>query len=122
MRRVTGKKILFVITKSNWGGAQEYVYTLARRFHAVGAEGAVAFGGTGAKGAAVGLLDARLKEAGVRTCFIGAFTRDVGFVREIKAFFELFSVIRRERPDILHLNSSKAGGLGGVAGRVLGVR
>lgn len=122
MQRIAGKKILFVITKSNWGGAQEYVYTLARRFHEVGADTVVAFGGTGAKGAAVGLLGARLREAGVRTHFINSFTRDMGLVRECKAFFELAAIIRHERPDILHLNSSKAGGLGGVAGRLLGIR
>jgi glycosyltransferase involved in cell wall biosynthesis len=42
--------------------------------------------------------------------------------RDFKAFFELLKIIREERPDTLHLNSSKAGGIGSVAGRIAGVR
>jgi glycosyltransferase involved in cell wall biosynthesis len=38
--------------------------------------------------------------------------------KEFKAFFELLRVIRDEQPDVLHLNSSKAGGIGALAGRV----
>ena len=42
--RFTGK-VLLVITKSNWGGAQWYVYTLAARLKADGADVVVALGG-----------------------------------------------------------------------------
>lgn len=122
MDHLAGKKILFVITKSNWGGAQQYVCTLATRYHEAGADVVVAFGGTGKAGASAGLLAATLAEAGVRTIFLAAFMRDIGFVREWSAFFELVRIIRREKPDVLHLNSSKAGGLGALAGRVGGVR
>ena len=47
------KKVLFVITKSNFGGAQKYVYELAVAAQARGYEVAVALGGTGEKAAAV---------------------------------------------------------------------
>ena len=42
-------------------------------------------------------------------------------LQECKSFFELLRVIKEERPEILHLNSSKAGGLGALAGRIAGV-
>lgn len=113
---------MFVITKSNWGGAQQYVYTLATRFQEAGAEVAVALGGTGEKGAPAGLLNERLETAGVRTIFLKSFMRDVGLTSEYAAFFELLRIIRLERPDVLHLNSSKAGGIGALAGRLLGIR
>src|SRR3990167_2305563 len=106
------KKILFVITKSNWGGAQRYVYDLATALHKGQFEVVVAFGGTGEAGAHPGLLAERLKEVGVRTIFIESFTRDIGIFRDVSAFFELLRVIKKERPDVLHLNSSKAGGIG----------
>lgn len=116
------KKILYVITKSNWGGAQRYVYDLAVNLPKEQFEVVVAFGGTGKKNASSGLLTERLKENGIRTIFLLTFTRDIYFFREFKAFLELLKVIREEKPDVLHLNSSKAGGLGALAGRIAKVR
>lgn len=116
------KKVLFVITKSNWGGAQKYVYDLATNVSRGQFEVVVALGGTGETGASTGILALRLREAGVRTIFLASFTRDMYFFRDFKAFFELLSVIKKEKPDVLHLNSSKAGGLGALAGRIAGIR
>jgi glycosyltransferase involved in cell wall biosynthesis len=48
--------------------------------------------------------------------------RDLSFARELRAFHELYTTIRAQKPDVLHLNSSKAGILGGLAGRLAGVR
>ncbi len=114
-------KILYLITKSNWGGAQQYVFTLATEAAKQGAEVVVAFGGTGREGDEAGLLATRLAGAGIRTLFIRAFMRDISLPQELKAFRELTDLIRQERPDILHLNSSKAAGLGALAGRLAGV-
>lgn len=116
------KKVLFVITKSNWGGAQRYVYDLATNLPQGQFEVVVAFGGTGEADASTGLLAERLKAGDVRTIFLASFTRDIYFLREFKAFFELLRVIKEEKPDVLHLNSSKAGGLGALAGRITGTR
>lgn len=115
------RKILFVITKSNWGGAQQYVRTLATHFTDAGDDVVVALGGTGDAGAAAGLLAERLANAGVRTILVRAFMRNISFFHELRTFFELLRIIRAEKPDILHLNSSKAGGLGALAGRIAGV-
>jgi len=111
------KKILYVITKSNWGGAQAYAYTLASHFNTQ-ATVAVALGGTGEKDASTGLLAERLTAAGVRIIFLKSFARDISILREFMTFFELLRTIKSEKPDVLHLNSSKAGGLGALAGRV----
>lgn len=116
------KKILFVITKSNWGGAQRYVYDLVTNLAREEFEVVVAFGGTGEVGAHTGLLATRLSDAGVRTLFIESFMRDIGIFRDISAFFELLRIIKKEKPDVLHLNSSKAGGLGALTGRITGIR
>lgn len=105
------RKILYVITKSNWGGAQRYVFDLAVAAQAAGHDVAVAYGEEGE-------LARRLSESGVRTVSIAALTRDIGILRELQSFFELIRLFRRVRPDVVHVNSSKAGGLGCLAARL----
>ena len=116
------KKVLFVITKSNWGGAQRYVYDLATNLPKDKFDVVVALGGTGEKGASIGALATKLSERNVRTIFIPSFTRDVGFAHELSAFSELRKLFQEEKPDAVHLNSSKAGGLGALAARFAGIR
>ncbi|MFZ1987436.1 MAG: glycosyltransferase [Minisyncoccia bacterium] len=107
----TTPKILYLITKGTWGGAQRYVYDLATTLHNEGTAVVVAYG-------APGELDRKLKEAGVRRVILPSFMRDVSFIREWHALSELIRLLRRERPSVLHINSSKAGGLGALAGRL----
>ena len=106
---------MFVITKSNWGGAQRYVFDLATRLPKEEFEVAVAHGGNG-------LLAEKLRAAGIRTVTVKNFERDVKLFKDIAAFFELLSLLRRERPDIVHLNSSKAGGIGALSARFTGIK
>jgi glycosyltransferase involved in cell wall biosynthesis len=107
-------KVLIAITKSSWGGAQRYVYDLATSLAGQGQDVAVAYG-------TPGLLNERLDAAGIRTIPLSGLKRDVSLLDEPRAFFGLLSLLRRERPDVLHLNSSKAGALGALAGRLAGI-
>ncbi len=109
------KKILFVITKSNWGGAQRYVYDLAMLLPSEHYDAVVALGGEG-------ILYDLLKEKGFKVHVLKSLKRDISFFDELRAFFELIAIIRKEHPDILHVNSSKAGALGALAGRICRVR
>lgn len=114
-------KILYCITKSNFGGAQRYVFDLARhasKTHEV----AVALGGTGAQGAGPGSLKTRLDACAIRTIVVPHFMRDMSPLDDMRACIELFHVVRTERPDVLHVTSSKAGGIGTLVGRLCGVR
>lgn len=108
------KKILFIITKSNWGGAQRYVYDLATTFPKDQFEVSVAFG-------AEGLLAKKLQEAKIATFLVTALQRDVSLSSDVKSFLKLLKLFRTEKPDIVHLNSSKAGGVGALAARIAGV-
>lgn len=105
------KKILLVITKSNFGGAQRYVYDLAVTLPRERYSVKVVFGGSG-------LLQKKLDSKHIAVIPIPGLTRDVGFLREWTAFFALIKIFREERPDVVHLNSSKAGGLGALAARI----
>ncbi len=111
------KKVLFVITKSNWGGAQRYVYNLATTLPKEQFLVSVALGGTGVAGSGAGELDTRLKAARIPTFYIPAFAREVSILHDIRAFFELYHVFKKEQPSVVHLNSSKAGGVGALAAR-----
>ncbi len=115
------KKVLFIITKSNWGGAQRYVYDLATSLSKDDFEISVAFGGTGLPRADIGKLHEKLTETGIRTLKLKYFSRDIYPIFDIQAFLELIKLLRTEHPDILHLNSSKAGGLGAVVGRITNI-
>lgn len=107
------RKIIYLITKSNWGGAQRYVYDLSTNLPD-SFEVAVAAGGDG-------LLFKKLREKSVRTVSIPHLERDISLTKEIAAFFALIKILKKEKPDILHINSSKAGGLGALAARLTGV-
>lgn len=105
-------KILYLITKSNWGGAQRYVYDLAAGLPQNEFEAVVALGGDGP-------LAERLRESGIRVISIPSLQRDISLIKECVAFVEIANIIRTEEPDILHINSSKAGILGALLGRLL---
>lgn len=115
-------KILFLITKSNFGGAQKYVYELAVAATNDGNNVTVACGGTGEAGATTGDLVKRLETEGIPTLYIQHFMRNISLRREIAAFLEIYTLLRNERPDVLHISSSKAGGIGAAAARVAGIK
>lgn len=108
------KKILYVITKSNFGGAQRYLYDLATNLPLDQFDSVVSAGGSGS-------LIKKLKEAGVRTISIPSLERNISITREFRAFKFLLQTFRTEKPDVIHLNSAKASGLGALAGRIAGV-
>lgn len=108
-------KILYVITKSNWGGAQRYVYDLATTLSTQGHNVSVVLGGNG-------LLSHKLKEAGIEVFNVGSMKRDIRLIDEIKTSFSLFKIIRKVKPDVVHVNSSKAGGIGAFIARLLFVK
>lgn len=108
------KKILFAITKSNWGGAQRYVYDLATALPRDQFEVSVAFGQPG-------LLATKLDAARVTTYPILGLQRDVSVIADVKSFFELLRLFQTKKFDVVHLNSSKAAGIGALAARLAGV-
>ena len=104
-------KILYLITKSNWGGAQKYVYDLATAFSAKGVDCVVGFGGNDE-------LEKKCSDTGIRTVSLPSMMRDVSLQKELAVLREIYQLIRRERPEVLHLNSSKASGIGAFVGRL----
>jgi glycosyltransferase involved in cell wall biosynthesis len=101
------KKILYLITQSEWGGAQKYVFDLARNFRDE-FEVVVAFGG---KGRLKKLLD---KEE-IQNITLSNLVREINPWKDFRAFWEICRLIKKEKPDIVHTNSSKAEILGNLS-------
>src|SRR3989344_7780670 len=95
-----GMKILYGITKSNFGGAQRYVFELATEMKRQGHDVAVICG-------AGELLVEKLKENGVRVIEVEGLKRDISLVDEFRSFHFIFRTLYEEKPDVFHINSSK---------------
>lgn len=108
------KKILYIITKSNLGGAQRHVFDLALHFSKTN-DVVVALGGTGE-------LKAKLEQAGITTISVLKLDRDVNFINDLAVIWNLFSIIRKVKPDIVHLHSSKIGLFGSFVARIMRVK
>jgi len=107
-------KILYIVTQSSWGGAQKYVFELVlalKNEHQV----EVACGGQGE-------LMENLQKQSIKTYNLKYLKRDISFFSEIKSYFELNRLLKKTKPDILHVNSSKAGVLGSLAARKLPIK
>ncbi|PIR14055.1 MAG: hypothetical protein COU71_00210 [Parcubacteria group bacterium CG10_big_fil_rev_8_21_14_0_10_38_31] len=114
MKEDRKKKIIYLITKSSWGGATRYVFDLATNLSKDDFEVVVASGGEG-------VLNDKLKDMGIRTISIKKLSRDVSLIDEVRVFFNLIKIFKEERPDIVHLNSSKAGAIGSLSAKIAGV-
>ncbi len=108
-------KITYLITKGVFGGAQRYVYELASALPETDYEVSVVFGDGE-------VLEKKLQLVKIRTIRIKSLGRDLNFWRDLESFWALWKLFRQEKPDIIHLNSSKIGGLGALAGRLAGVK
>lgn len=108
-------KILYGITKSNFGGAQRYVLDLAIAAKKRGHDVVVLGGGHG-------VLIEKLTREKIKVISLEALGRDISIAKDFSSFFRILKILREERPDVFHINSSKMGGLGGLAGRLAGVK
>ena len=108
------KKILYIITQSNFGGAQRFIFNMATELDKTKYQVMVAAGPQGDD--ENGLLR-NLEKEGVLTHHLKHLYWEVNPRREVKAFKEMRKLIKEFRPDVVQLGSSKAGVLGSFAAR-----
>ena len=101
-------KILYLITQSEFGGARRYSFDLANNLQN-DYEIMVAAGGQDE-------LFERLKSINVTTFKLKNLVREINLVKDIFAYWEIKKLLQKIKPDILHLNSSKAEIFGALAG------
>ncbi len=105
------KTVLYVITKATWGGAQKYVFDLITDAKERGVRALLAYGEPGT-------LSERVQALGIPTHQIEGLQRDISILNDIRAFRSFFRILKEVRPDVVHLNSSKAGFAGAIASRI----
>ena len=120
------KKVLHVITRMDMGGsAQNTLFSCLEldkeKFDVASIYGATEESMMTAleRGSVDGLLK-NAEERGVRCFVLEDLVRRIDPVRDARAFFSLWRAIRREKPDIVHTHTSKAGLLGRWAGWLAG--
>jgi glycosyltransferase involved in cell wall biosynthesis len=104
-------KILYLITSADMGGAQKYVLSLAHHF-----EGMIAAGSERSE------LFTAAEELRIKTFKLTHVRRRIHPIQDFLAIFEIKNLIQQIRPDIVHLNSSKMGILGSIAGKLSGCK
>lgn len=90
-------KVLYVVTGSDIGGAQKYAADLADSLNKKQFEVKIIYGGKDVK------------------WLSNKITPWTLFLNDWLAIFELAKIYKKEKPDIIHLNSSKAGVVGSLA-------
>ena len=100
-------RVLHVIGTAEVGGGGEHLVHLARGLMVHDCTSSVVVGRDG-------LAGARLREAGVLIIAIGPMGAG--------ALWTLARVLRRERPDVVHLHGSRAGLLGALSARAAGIQ
>jgi glycosyltransferase involved in cell wall biosynthesis len=107
-----GKKILYIITQSELGGAQRYILDLAKNLKEE-FEISVAFGEQGEKGK----LARKLAENSINHYTVPYLKRAISPINDFLAFISIIKLIKKLRPDIIHLNSSKISIIGSLAAK-----
>ncbi len=112
-------KILHIITQGENGGGQKAVLDLAdnfQKYHEV-------YIATGKRefGKDKWLTDHFAKD---KTFEIKSLERNIDFTfrKEIKAFLEIYKLVKKVKPEIVHLHSVKAGTVGAVASKLAGAK
>lgn len=108
-------KIAYLITRAEpIGGAQIHVRDLAVAVRNLGHQPTVITGGSGS------FVDS-LRAEGVPVTILRHLAVPIGPVQDLRALREIRTALRDIAPDLLTTHSSKAGILGRLAGRALGV-
>jgi glycosyltransferase involved in cell wall biosynthesis len=109
--------VVTMITRLIVGGAQETAILTAEglrsRYHSI----LVAGPQTGPEGE----LHSEAAERGVAPLIVDSLVREISVTKDPVALYRLWRFLRRERPQVVHTHSSKAGIVGRLAARLAGV-
>jgi glycosyltransferase involved in cell wall biosynthesis len=110
-------KVLRVIARLNMGGPALHVAYLSEGLRARGYDTTLV-AGTLARGE--DSMSFVAEELGVRVERVPELSREISPLRDIRAILRLAQLIRRERPQILHTHTAKAGAVGRIAALAAG--
>src|SRR5262245_64789586 len=108
-------KVLHVITKLELGGAQKVTLMTLERLPRERYNVALVTGPEGL------LVDWANRIPELERHWIPSMIRDVNPINDLNTLFQLWRLFRREKPEVVHTHSSKAGILGRWAAKLAGV-
>lgn len=108
-------KIVYIITRSDvLGGASIHLLDLAKGMINQGHAVHVLVGGTG-------IFTEELKKNNVSFSSLKYLKREIALTHDVLGFWEIKKYLKQLKPDIVHCHSSKAGLLGRLAAKSLGL-
>jgi glycosyltransferase involved in cell wall biosynthesis len=108
------KRIMYIITSSETGGAQMHLLELIKYACLTGHEVALVTGSDG-------MLSDRVRDLGVRVDVVRSMRRAVHPIRDLLAVRQVRHLIDSFRPDFIHAHSTKAGIVGRLAAHMEGI-
>ncbi|MFA6356740.1 MAG: glycosyltransferase family 4 protein [Candidatus Omnitrophota bacterium] len=110
--------VVRIIARLNVGGPAIHTILLTKelndgRFRSVLVSGSVEGGDKE--------MDYLADEKGVKPVIVPEMARRINPLKDLTAFFKILRIIMREKPDIVHTHTAKAGGLGRAAAVLAGV-
>lgn len=100
------KKVLILITKSEWSGAQRVVYEIFKE--AVGSDSVELHLATGQDG----ILADKVRNLGFKVSILENLVHPIKPLKDIKAILELRKLVGKNKYDVVHCHSTKAGIVG----------
>ncbi|MDR1196294.1 MAG: hypothetical protein LBL00_07460, partial [Endomicrobium sp.] len=86
-------KVCYIITKLELGGAQKFTLYTAENINKEHFEVSLICGING-------ILDEEAKK-NIRTLFLPDLVREISPVKDLKALFKIWKILRKEKPDIV---------------------
>ncbi len=111
-------KVLRIIARLNIGGPAIHTITLTSELNKRGFSDTLVCGKVNDSEGDMAYL---AEEKGVKPIVIHNLGREISVLKDLKAFLKLVSIMYRERPDIVHTHTAKAGTLGRIAAICTGV-
>ncbi len=111
-------KILRIIARLNVGGPAIHAILLTQALNNERFESILV---TGQVGRAEKDMVYLAKEKGVSPVIIPELGRQISPIKDVLALWKIFMLMKREKPDIVHTHTAKAGALGRVAAVLAGV-
>ena len=112
--RTGNKKVCYVITLPDLGGAQSHVYEIMAGMKQFGYEAVLLVGKRG-------WLTEKADELGIKTYVIGSMVREISPMQDLRAVYDIRSILLKEKPSLVHCHSSKAGIVGRIAARLCNI-
>lgn len=115
---MTPPKIVHIISRLNIGGISPYVIPITALLREAGYRSALIAGSLGKREGDMSYLAERV---GVQPIYVPHLGRDISPLRDLTTVAQLYRLLRREKPTIVHTHTAKAGFVGRLAAKLAGV-